>query len=237
MPNLHRLKWYGALALGAAFVLAGLFIAVTRDAGGWLVVAFFGLVVAMAVHELWPELIEGKFTPPETILNRFPGPVSLMTPRRKQIFILLATVVFGGCALWMALNWDFSGLERFFMWLGALACAVAVPFLLLPIVRGSALRLDREGFEVFQGLRRSRFRWNENGEFSVADVGAPIVIFNNTTIGHGTVAGINQTIVGYSGALPATYGMDAWSLASLLNEWRTRALAIRPPASRSGQAP
>jgi len=237
MPDLHRIKWYGALAIGGAFVLAGLFIAVTRDAGGWLVVAFFGFVVAMAVHELWPELIEGKFISPETILGRFPGPVSLRTPRRKQIFILIAMIVFGGCALWMALYWDFSGLERFFMWLGALGCAVAVPFLLLPMVRGSTLRLDREGFEVFQGLKRSGFRWDETGAFSVTDVGAPIVVFNNTAIDHGTVAGINQTMIGYSGALPDTYGMDAWSLASLLNEWRTRALATQPPGSQSHPAP
>lgn len=234
MPDWYRLKWYGALAIGIAFVLAGLFIAVTRDSGGWLVVAFFGFVVAMAVHELWPEVIEGRFIAPATISSRFPGPAKLKTPRRKQIFTLLATIVFGGCLLWMALYWDFSGLERFFMWLGAIGCGVGIPFLLLPIIRGSTLQIDADGFEVLQGMKRSRFLWRDTGEFSVADVGALIVVFNNETIDSGAVATINQNMIGHSGALPDTYGMDAWSLASLLNEWRLRALAANPqPPLRS----
>jgi hypothetical protein len=237
MPDWYRLKWYGVLAIGIAFVLAGLFVAITRDAGGWLVVAFFGFVAAMAVHELWPETIEGRFVSPKDVVGRYPGPARLRTPRRKQIFFLIGTIAFGGCLFWMALHWDLSAIELFFLWLGAVGCAVAIPFMLLSIVRGSTLRLDAAGFEVFQGLKRSSFRWDDTGDFSVADVGAPIVVFNNTTIDNGAVAALNQTMVGYSGALPDTYGMDAWSLASLLNEWRARALASRRPASRSHPAP
>jgi hypothetical protein len=186
---------------------------------------------------LWPELIEGQFISPETILGRFPGPVRLRTPRRKQIFFLIGTIAFGGCLLWMALHWDFSALERFFMWLGASGCAVAIPFLLLSIVRGSTLQIDADGFEVFQGFKRSSFHWRDTGDFSVADVGALIVVFNNTMIDNGTGAAINKNMIGHSGALPDTYGMDAWSLASVMNEWRARALTSPPPPSRSHPAP
>ena len=237
MPDWYRLKWYGVLAIGAGFMAAGTFLAVTRDPGGWLVVVFFGLVAAMAVHELWPEAIQGSSIPPDTVLARFPGPAKLTTPRRKQIFILIGIAVFAGCLLVMALYWPFSALERFLLWLGAIGCAAALPFLLLPLIRGSVLRLDADGFEVFQGLKRSGFQWRDTSDFVVADVGAPMVFFNSTAIDAGTIAALNQRMTGFSGALPDTYGMDAWTLAALLNAWRERALSIPPPPTQSHPAP
>ena len=238
MPDWYRLRWYGALAIGIAFVLAGLFVAVTRDSGGWLVVAFFGFVVAMAVHELWPEVIEGRRTAPDLVLQRYPGPVTLRTRSRKVVFLILGAILFGGCLLWMALYSDMGAIEKFFMWLGAIGCAAAIPAFLLVLFRGSSLRLEADGFRIFHGVRRSFHRWADTSEFAVLDFGTPMVFFDETQASGGTIARVTRDLIEHTGALPDTFGMDAWSLAALLNQWRARVLAASsPPPLQSSPMP
>jgi hypothetical protein len=239
MPDWHRIKWYGVLAIGIAFAVgAGYILVVKHDAFALVAIAFGIVMAAMAVHDLWPQLIEGRPTAPDLVLQRFPGPVTLRTPWRKLVFLLISTILFGGCLGAMALYSDMNAIGLFFMWLGALGCAAAVPAFLLSIIRGSALQLRPDGMQMFHGLKRSAHRWSDLSEFSVADLGIPMVVFDEATITGGAVGDFNRGLVGRGGGLPDTYGMDAWSLAWLLNEWRTRALAASPqPPSRSSPAP
>jgi hypothetical protein len=224
----HRVKWFAVLAIGLVFVAAsGTILVVHRDPFAFAAIAFGLVMAAMAVHELWPQLIEGRHTSPDTVLQRFPGPVTLRTPWRKLVFFLVCFILFGGSLGWMALYADMSTLGIAFMWLGAIGCAAAVPVFLLMLFRGSTLRLEAEGFQMFQGLRRSFHRWSDTSEFSVVDVGMPMVVFDEATLTGGMLAEINRGLVGRIGGLPDTYGMDAWTLAALLNEWRARALANR----------
>lgn len=249
MPNWRRIQWYGVLAVGVAFSAGGIFIAVTRDPSGWVIFLFFLLCVAMAVHELWPQVVEGKppLDDPHDILRLFPGPVRLRVPKRKLVFFFVSSIVFSFCLVWVALHGDLNPVGNFFLWLGAAGCVAAFPVFLPMILRGSTLRLDAEGFEVFQGLKRSKFTWIDASEFSVADAGvlSPaqnlMVVFDDALTKDGTIASLNRSLIGRSGALPDTYGLEPEELAWLLNQWRQRALAKRaptlPPASRSRRAP
>ena len=64
---------------------------IVKDSGGWFVALFFLFCAAMAFHELWPQLVEGKRRyNPAALLERFPGPVRLRVPKRKLIFFFLA---------------------------------------------------------------------------------------------------------------------------------------------------
>jgi hypothetical protein len=234
----HRVKWYAVLAISLGFTLAGGFLIFKSGEAIAFVCFVFSLFgIAMAVHELWPWLIEGKAVSPDAVLQRYPGPVTLRTPWRKIVFFIVTTILFGGCLLWMALYSDMGWVETFFMWLGAIGCAAALPVFVLILYRGSSLRLDADGFHVFQGLRTSSSRWSDMSEFSVVDVGMPMVVFDDAAIEIGAVAEFNRSVVGRIGGLPDTYGMDAWSMAAMMNEWRTRALAIPPPPARSHPAP
>jgi hypothetical protein len=233
MPDGRRLKWYGVLAIGISFTIAGVYIAVTKDSGGWFVALFFGFCAAMAVHELWPQVVEGKRRYDATaILQRFPGPVRLRVPKRKLIFFFACFIAFGVSLVWIALNTDPDSFEKAVLWIGAIGIAVAAPLFAMMILHGSTLRLDAEGFEVFQGLKCSKYLWADAGEFSVADVNVLasaehlLVMFDDAKTKDGTVARMGRRLTGFSDALPDTYGMEVWQLASLMNGWRQRALAL-----------
>jgi hypothetical protein len=230
----HRVKWFAVLAIGLVFLAtAGAILVVHRDPFAFVAIAFAMVMAAMAAHELWPSLIEGRPTAPDLVLQRFPGPVTLRTPWRKLVFFLVSTIMFGGCLGFIALQSDMSAIGIAFMWLGAIGCAAAVPVFLLMLFRGSALRLEAGGFQVVHAGRRSFHRWSDTSEFSVADVGMPLVVFDEAALAVGMLAEFNRSLIGRIGGLPDTYGMDAWSLAALLNEWRRRALASQQPLSRS----
>jgi hypothetical protein len=234
----HRLKWFGVLAIGLTFVAAsGYILAVSRDPFAFVAIAFGMVMVAMAMHDLWPSLIEGRPASPDLVLQGFPGPVTMRTPWRKLVFFLVSTIVFGGCLGAMALYSDMGATGLAFMWLGAAGCAAAVPAFLLMLFRGSALRLEAGGFQIVHATRRSFHRWSDTSEFSVVDVGIPMVVFDEAALTGGMLAEINRSLIGRIGGLPDTYGMDAWTLAALLNEWRARALASPQPASRSSPVP
>ena len=240
----YRLKWYGVLAIGVAFSVGGVGMAASGDARGWAVFLFFLFCAAMAVHELWPQVIERhRPTDPDAVLQRYPGPVTLRVPQMKLLFFFVSAIVFGGCLVWVALYGDLSAIGNFFLWLAAAGIAAACPIFAMMILRGSTLQLDASGMHVFQGWKRSDHRWTDLSEFSVADAGvlSPtqhlMVVFDEASTKDGTVATLTRSLLGKGGGLPDTYGMDPWHLAQLLNEWRERALATPQPATRSVPAP
>lgn len=244
MPDWDRLKWYGVLAIGAAFSAGGIAMIVSGEQRGWVVFLFFLFCAAMAVHELWPQIIERhKPENPDAVLGRYPGPLVLRVPQLKQIFFLVSGLVFGGCLAYIALYGDLGVVENAFLWLGVILVAAASPIMLLAILRGATLRLDADGLQIFQGLKRTKMAWRDVSEFSVADAGALspnrhlMVVFDERSAKDGAVAAFNRSLVGRSGGLPDTYGMDPSELAWLLNEWRARALASQPPPSQSPPAP
>lgn len=228
MPTIdwQRLQWYGVLAIGILFTAASFYILVAkRDPFAWIALSFSLAMVAMAAHDLWPWLIEGRPVSPDIVLQRFPAGVTLRTPRAKLIFFLVSTFLFGFSLGGVALYSDLGVFGKALMWIGAAGCAAAIPAFLLAILRGSTLRLDAQEMQIWQGLKTSRHRWADVSAFSVVDVGIPMVVFDDDrTMTGGGVAQFNRDMIGRGGGLPDTYGMTPEDLAWLLNEWRIRAL-------------
>jgi hypothetical protein len=240
MIDRHRLQWYGVLAIGAAFSAGGIAMIASGETRGWVVFFFFLVCAAMAVHELWPQFVEReRIENPGLVLQRFPGPVTLRVPKMKLVFFLVSGIIFGGCLAYVALYGDLGAFGNFWLWLGVAGTVAACPAFALMILRGSTLRLDADGMQLYQGLKRSHYRWADVSEFAVADVGALspaqtlMVAFDDANTSEGRLAAVNRRLIGYGGALPDSYGMTPWQLAALLNEWRQRALApggaIPPP--------
>ncbi len=229
----QRVKWYGVLTIGIVFTAGSCYILVAkREPFAWAALSFSLAMVAMAVHDLWPWLIEGRPVSPETILQRFPGPATLRTPRAKLIFFLFSTFLFGFALGGVALYSDLDLLGKALMWLGAAGSAAAIVPFTLAILRGSTLRLDALEMQVWQGLKTTRHRWEDVSPFSVVDVGIPMVVFDDATMEDGALVQFNRDNVGRGGGLPDTYGMMPQDLAWLLNEWRLRALQpadVNPP--------
>lgn len=230
--NWYRLLWYGVLAIGMSFSAVALFIAVTQNSQGWLAFLFFLFCAAMAVHELWPQVVEGKRSDdPAALLARFPGPLCLRVPRRRLVFLLVGTVIFGICLAWGTLEREYGRLATAILWFAVAGCVAGVPVFLMMILRGSTLQLDAQSLEIFQGMKRTMIPWRDLSEFSVVDAGKllvrhPMVMFDEIRTRDGMLADFNRGLLGKSGGLPDTYGMDAYDLAWLLNEWRNRALQI-----------
>lgn len=231
IPDWYRLQWYGVLAIGTGFSAAALYIAVRLDSNGWIAFLFFLLCAAAAVHELWPQFVEGKHDDdPAALLVRFPGPLRLRVPRRRLLFFFVSFVIFGICIAFVALQSEYGWFGTAMLWLGAAGCVAAIPVFLIMILRGSTLKLDAQALEIFQGMKRTTIPWRDVSEFSVADVGqfTPaqhwMVMFDETGTQDSRLGGFNRSLLGKSGGLPDTYGMDAFDLAWLLNEWRNRAL-------------
>jgi hypothetical protein len=231
MPNLSRTRWYALLAIGILFTIAGAGMIITGAEHGWAVFLFFGLCTAVFISELWPGLLLHSSTPPDILLQRFPGPVELRVGRPKFLFLLIGAAIFGGVILWMLRHEQFGWFATIVLWLGVIMGAAAIPLMIVLMLQGASLRLDSEGLQVKHGWRTHRTRWAETSVFEVSTLAIPgtptMVIYDDASSRSGTFGAINASLIGRSGALPDSYGLSHQELAWLLNHWRERALAVR----------
>jgi hypothetical protein len=172
------------------------------------------------------------------ILSQFPGPVRLRSSRRKWFGILIGSILF--VVLAVALMHMPAEAQAYASWVaipsvvffgaGVLVSAA----MLLP--GAGALTLNRDGFAIQSLFRNYRYSWQQVSEFGVVDIGtslghptsrrserAEMVAFDDAKA-TGKLADWSRKMIGRSGALPETYGLDCQALASLLNAWRTRAI-------------
>lgn len=227
MPRLRDLLGpVGILVVSLLFVAAGIGMVATGAEGGVPAVLFFGACAAVAVWQLWPGWVEGGFVDPEVVLKRFPGPVELRSPRRKHALLAAVALAFAGACLLMA-RAEPMGWKAAFLWLGVAFFGGAVPVLLLLLVKGGSLRLDRDGLSISQAWTRRVVAWSEVGEFEVAEVppsSMPMVVFDDLGATPGRTAAANLALVGRNSGLPDSYGLPPAALAALMNAWRLRAL-------------
>jgi hypothetical protein len=164
-------------------------------------------------------------TDPAAILARYPGPVRLSPSPRKWL------LVFFGCAVFVAGGIGLRAENPAVAWLciGFFGCGVLVAAaMLLPGAGG--LVLDADGFEVTNLFRRTRTRWQDAADFTVAALppaGQKVVVYDNAKLGGGTLGAINTTLSGRSCGLPDTYRLKAQDLAQVMAGWRDRATARR----------
>lgn len=155
-------------------------------------------------------------------LARFPGPFVLHPSRGKWLLVFAIGALFAAGGAFMIRGGDPTG---WFVLIFFALVAVTAVAMLLP--QASALRLDREGFEVTNLFRRHRTRWSDAANFSVSRIppaGQSLVIYDDLTQSAKTLAKINVELTGRNAALPDSYGLSTVELATLMAGWRERAL-------------
>ncbi len=94
---------------------------------------------------------------------------------------------------------------------------------------GSSLTLDREGFSCRTLFRTFRREWRECSAFYPVSTGLRKFVGFTTEqdeAAHPKLAAVNRAMIGASGMLPDTFGLDAEGLSDLLNRFRARALGL-----------
>jgi hypothetical protein len=160
-----------------------------------------------------------------TILSRFPGPVTLKASRLKWGAILL------GCAVFLCLV-DFlrGNLGEIEFWICAVVFGAGVVVAVVPFVAPHylSLVLDRDGFEWSRPFRSgNRIRWRDATNFQSWQPSASrvkTVVFDDAAHNGTTRGSLNKSIAGRNSGMPDTYGLSADDLAYLLNQWRERAM-------------
>lgn len=224
-----RAGLYGLLVVSGLMTLLGLAMVATEGPKSAFPAVFFALCTAVAVWQLWPNLLRGKTLEPGALLARYPGPVELRVGRGKMLGLLFASLCFVGISGWTLHAERVHELAALALWAGILffgACTLA--FLVLLFV-GSSLRLEADGMAVSHLWRRRFSPWKDIDAFGVASVsGQRLVVYDDRAAAESRVASLNRGLVGRNSALPDVYGLASQDdLAWLLDAWRERALTER----------
>ncbi len=158
----------------------------------------------------------------ETILARFPGPVTLYPSRKKWLWLLLISGLFTLGGIFMVRQhapWGWFVLIFFGL------CTILSVVVLLPGAAG--LKLDADGFQMTTFFRTHRWRWQSVKGFEPVEVTPrqTLVCFDDPAQAGGMLAQMSQSIAGHNSALPDTYGFSADDLARLMMQWSNRARA------------
>lgn len=91
----------------------------------------------------------------------------------------------------------------------------------------SYLKLEANGFTVCTFWRKQHYRWDAVSAFGVTTIAHNRFVAFDFIVDEDRPKGasINVAISGAESSLPDTYGMRADALATLMNEWRERALS------------
>lgn len=240
MPVLPRAVLYAMLAGGLLFVLGGGVMIYNGVDGSWPGFLFFGMCSAVAVSQLWPNILRSDLTRPSDLLRRFPGPVELAADRTTLLLLLAGAAIFVGVFLWMLQSRQIDPFWVMILWLGVLFFGVSIPVCIFVLVRGAPLRLQADGFWIAAGWKNSFTRWADASAFEVATVATSgaanlkMVVFDSTQARNSRFARYNVSVSGRNSGLLSIYGgLSHDDLAWLLNQWRERALAADGPKSGS----
>lgn len=162
------------------------------------------------------------------ILASFPGPATLHPSRRKFVLALAGCLAFAAVAIWLLQEGSLSPAGTAKVWLGLVVfgvCALVPAVMLLP--GAGRLTLDAEGFEQVSLYVKRRVVWRDVGNFTVR----PYSMRGRTNhcVGYDDARlrtdNMNRRMIGRNAALPDAYGLSHDQLASLMTQWRARALA------------
>lgn len=220
---------YGVLAVSLLFVAIGIAMLVDGKSDGWQSIVFFSVCAAVTAYRLWPAVLEQRKTlTPDPLLQKFPGPLDLRARRSKGVFFLIASALFAGASLWTLLDKDLGIWAKIALWPSVGFFGVGALIQLVITVQGASLRLQPDGFVVRQLWRRRFTRWSDTGPFTVVAVppaATKLVAFDDARA-HATKLGtVNHALMGHTTGLPDSYGLSHEDLATLMNQWRERALA------------
>lgn len=159
----------------------------------------------------------------ETILARFPGPVTLYVGRRKKLLALALCVAFAVFMIWLAMNprervFRSPGYDSVMTWIsllffGGLSIRAV---LMLAWPHSASLTLDARAIEIGRVFGSVRSAWASVDGFRIDDAGS-------LTVAYEAIDPRSRKFA--TRYLPDNYGLAKEDLARLLNAWRQRALA------------
>lgn len=154
-----------------------------------------------------------------------PDTMMLKPDRLRWLVVFLICAAFVAIAIWLGPQREpvlFYGAGGFF-----LLCALIAAPLMFGV--GSSLTLDREGFSCRTLFRTFRREWRQCSAFYPVSTGLRKFVGFTTKqdeTAHPKLAAGNRAMIGASGMLPDTFGLDAEGLSDLLNRFRARALGL-----------
>lgn len=144
----------------------------------------------------------------------------LRPAKKKALFLLAVSLAIAsvGIAMIRAGEGFVAGLTTAFFGL----CAIVFVVQLVPAA--SYLHLSPDGFVVRSLFRTSPLiPWKDVGEFRVWTVTPNrMVVYDYSGAPHPRLKRLNRAVCGADAGLPDTYGMKAYELANLMNDWRAR---------------
>lgn len=148
-------------------------------------------------------------------------PYKSATSTFKTSMLLLVSVLFVACGIWMLPREALKGafIIAFFG-----LCTIVFLVQLLP--GSSWLSLDAEGFTYCALFRKHHVRWQDVESFTVVSVGMnSLVGWSFVENYEGSVGGrkLSRALSGVDGALPDNYGKNAGELAELMNSFVVQA--------------
>jgi hypothetical protein len=147
--------------------------------------------------------------------------IVLRPSKTKAILLLLVCAAFAvGGGFMIA---DGQGAKGWFV---ALFFGLGVAVSVVQLLPGASyLEMTRDGFVICSLFRRSPlFLWRDVSAFTVARLpphGKQMVVFSSANDAAKPLGKVNRAMLGASGGLPDTYGMNADALAELMNRRRS----------------
>jgi hypothetical protein len=178
----------------------------------------------------------------DSILERFPGPVTLTVSWRRRLIALVFCLAVTALFTWL---WIVEGPGRdrllrpdrimYPLTIGFFGVlAIRAGFLLLFPKTTATLTLDADGFELGHVFHKSRIPWRSIGDFRVETTGVRRIGGRITQVWYDAhdVGADGRGWTRKPRVLPEVYGeprLRRDELVRLMNAWRARALAQPPP--------
>jgi hypothetical protein len=162
------------------------------------------------------------------LLAQFPGPVTLHRSRLKFTAVLVGSLAFVVLGIFMLQDDSFTtlGLVKVWLCIGFFGfCSLAAAVMLLP--GAGSLTLDADGVTWVSFYRQSHLPWERIGNFAVGQYTpprGPTLRFVGFDDAGRPADNMTSRRIGYNSEMPDTYGLSHEQLASLLNQWRARAM-------------
>lgn len=144
-------------------------------------------------------------------------PRTSTTSRLKTSLMLVVSVLFVACGIWMLPDEVIKGsfIIAFF--------GLCVMVFIVQLLPGSSwLRLDENGFTYCALFRTHHVRWQDVESFTLVRVGVNDLVGWNHVKNYESADGgrqLNRALVGVDASLPDNYGMSANTLAELMNSY------------------
>ncbi|MGB0133021.1 STM3941 family protein [Dokdonella sp.] len=144
-------------------------------------------------------------------------PQTSTTSKLKAGLLLLVSLMFVACGIWMFADKALTGL-----FIIAFFGLCALVFVIQLIPGSSWLRLDDEGFTYCALFRKRHVRWCDVEALTVTHIGAIQRIGWNYAVGckdNALGRDLNRALAGVDAALPDNYGKSASVLAELMGSY------------------